>query len=69
MPTARNAKGIDIVAYKGENFTGIQVKALSKKNPVPMGSAINPKGDFWIIVVLEEPITTYILDTKTFRFL
>lgn len=70
MPTARNAKGIDIVAYKGENFIGIQVKALSKKNPVPMGSSINTKGDFWIIVVnaSNDTPTTYILDTKTFGF-
>ena len=32
MPTARNARGIDIVAYKGsKGFIGIQVKTLSKR--------------------------------------
>jgi|GEM_PF-352341 len=40
MPTARNARGIDIVAYNkdGSRVVTIQVKALSKRNPVPLGS-------------------------------
>ncbi len=53
MPTARNAKGIDIVAYKGagEGFIGIQVKTLSKRNPVPLPKSIEElPGDYWIIV-------------------
>ena len=53
MPTARNAKGIDIVAYKGagEDFIGIQVKTLSKQNPVPLPKSIEElPGDYWIIV-------------------
>ncbi len=55
MPTARNARGIDIIAYNsdGSKFIGVQVKSLSKKNPVPLGKSIeNDKimGDFWIIV-------------------
>ena len=31
MPTARNARGIDIIAYNknGTRFIGVQVKALS----------------------------------------
>ena len=53
MPTARNARGIDIVAY-GEHatqFLGIQVKALSKRDPVPLGTSLDKlMGDFWIIV-------------------
>lgn len=53
MPTARNARGIDIIAYDrtGSEFIGVQVKALSKRNPVPLGT--DPEkimGDFWIIV-------------------
>jgi len=53
MPTARNARGVDIVAYNGDclQFIGIQVKALSKRDPVPLGKTLaNIMGDFWIIV-------------------
>lgn len=39
MLTARNARGIDIVAYNkdGSRVVTIQVKALSKRNHVPFG--------------------------------
>ena len=54
MPTARNARGVDLLAYDttAHNFKGIQVKALSKlKPPVPLGKSIDTfMGDFWIIV-------------------
>lgn len=53
MPTARNARGVDIIAYNegGSRFLGIQVKALSKRYPVPLGTSIEKcLGDFWIIV-------------------
>jgi hypothetical protein len=52
MPTARNALGIDIIAYDctGTKFLGVQVKALSKRNPVPLGTDLEKIGDFWIIV-------------------
>jgi acetyltransferase-like isoleucine patch superfamily enzyme len=53
MPTARNARGIDIIAYKknGTDFIGIQVKTLSKRNPVPLGNSLDKvMGEFWIIV-------------------
>jgi len=53
MPTARNAKGVDIIAYNIEatRYIGVQVKALSKKNPVPLGNSLDKiMGDFWIIV-------------------
>lgn len=53
MPTTRNARGIDIIAYHLETseYVGIQVKALSKKNPVPLGGSLDRVlGDFWIIV-------------------
>lgn len=55
MPTARNAAGIDIVAYDGEGvaFRGIQVKTVRGRNAVPLGSTLNKvMGDFWIIVRL-----------------
>ncbi len=60
MPTARNARGIDIVAYSrdGKRYIGIQVKSLSKRAPVPLGTSLdNLMGDFWVIVnkVISEP--------------
>jgi len=60
MPTARNARGIDIIAYnkEGTEFIGIQVKTLSKRNPVPLGSNLEKiMGDYWVIVnnVSKEP--------------
>ena len=51
MPTSRNAKGIDIVAYKEGKFIGLQVKTLSTRNAIPIGSSRdNLMGDYWIIV-------------------
>jgi hypothetical protein len=53
MPTARNARGVDIIAYNGDasRFIGIQVKALSKRTPVPLGLSLDKcMGDFWVIV-------------------
>ncbi len=53
MPTTRNARGIDIIAYSPDAscFIGIQVKALSKASPVPLGKTLDGiKGDWWIIV-------------------
>jgi hypothetical protein len=66
MPTARNARGIDIVAYDrgGTDFLGIQVKTLSKADPVPLGTSIeNLMGDFWVVVnrLATDP-TSYILE-------
>ncbi|QCQ22217.1 hypothetical protein [Desulfoglaeba alkanexedens] len=65
MPTARNARGIDIVAYSrdGKRYLGIQVKSLSKQAPVPLGASIeNLMGDFWVIInkLSSEP-TAFIL--------
>lgn len=53
MPTARNARGIDVVAYsrKGNRYLGLQVKSLSKRNAVPLGDSLDRlMGDFWVIV-------------------
>ena len=66
MPTARNARGVDIIAYSRDasRFVGVQVKALSKRNPVPLGTSLDKvMGDFWIIVnkvVTAEP-SAYIM--------
>jgi hypothetical protein len=53
MPTSCNARGIDIIAYSinGSRFIGVQIKALSKRNPVPIGTSLDKiMGYFWIIV-------------------
>ncbi len=53
MPTARNARGVDIIAYSRDasRFVGVQVKTLSKRNPVPLGISLDKiMGDFWVIV-------------------
>lgn len=52
MPTARNARGIDIVVYDNENhFVGVQVKTLSKGNAVPLGKTLRAHcADIWVII-------------------
>ena len=61
MPTARNAKGIDIVIYSQDatRTHTIQVKALSQLTPVPLGGNLERLfGDFFVIcrnVALETP--------------
>jgi hypothetical protein len=53
MPTARNARGVDVIAYDlaAKHFIGIQVKALSKRDSVPLGTSIDHlMGNYWIIV-------------------
>jgi len=60
MPTARNTRGIDVIIYnkKGTKLFGVQVKTLSKRNPVPLGSSLEKiMGDYWVIVnnVIKEP--------------
>ena len=52
MPTARNAKGIDIVIFSQDAVTThtVQVKALSQRSPVPLGGNLEGIfGDFFII--------------------
>ena len=54
MSTARNARGVDIIAYANDASTvrALQVKALSRKSPVPLGKSLDKiMGDFWLIVV------------------
>jgi hypothetical protein len=61
MPTSRNARGIYIIAYSTgspQHVVMVQVKALSKRNSVPVGTRLDKiMGDFWVIVidVLQEP--------------
>src|SRR5260370_40788248 len=57
LPTSRNARGIDIVAYNDSDVCKLlQVKTVTGRNAVSLGlSADNIRGDFWIIVVLDPP--------------
>jgi len=60
LPTSRNTKGVDVVIYNSSNpkqFYTIQVKTLTKRNPVPFGSKPELFADFVIIVrnVFEKP--------------
>ena len=59
MPTARNARGIDIVAYPSDvnagRYVGIQVKTLSKPQDVGMSEeGLRHNGTIWFVVVLNE---------------
>ncbi len=56
MPTSRNTKGVDIIAYSpdGSEYIGIQVKTLSRRSAVPLSTKANLGDalvDFWCIVV------------------
>src|SRR5205085_2932192 len=66
MPTARNAKGIDVLIYSqdAERKPTVQVKALSKRNPVPLGTKLdNLFGDFFVVCnhLESDPPTCYVL--------
>lgn len=55
MPTARNAKGVDVIGYDnaGNAFT-VQVKTLTKRNAIPLsGNGSHLMADYFIVVVLE----------------
>jgi hypothetical protein len=74
MPTARNARGVDIIAYSSDasGFKRIQVKALSKRNPVPLGGDLDKcMGDQWVIInrVASEMPSAFILEPSEVRAL
>lgn len=52
MPTTRNARGIDLIIYNQDNSSklSLQVKALSKRAPVPLGlTLVNLFADFVVV--------------------
>jgi hypothetical protein len=69
IPTSRNARGIDVVAY---NAVGdcklLQVKTVTGRNAVPLGTSLEKiQGDFWVVVVLGQsdgPICFVMLPTE-----
>jgi hypothetical protein len=53
MPTARNARGVDIVVYSQNaavTYT-IQVKSLSRRSPVPLGASLDHLFASFVVVV------------------
>jgi hypothetical protein len=69
MPTARNARGVDIVAYNQDasRFIGVQVKALSTRAAVPLGASLGKvMGDFWVIVsgISRDPVAFVLLPAE-----
>lgn len=69
MPTSRNARGVDVMCFSldGKRKLLLQVKSLSKRNPVMLGSDLGKlMGDYWIIVInaTGEKPNCYILTPK-----
>lgn len=52
MPTARNARGVDVLIYSqdGARTCSIQVKALSRRNPVPLGKSVDSFFGDWVVI-------------------
>jgi hypothetical protein len=72
MPTARNAKGVDLIAHSQDarQMAAIQVKALFKRSPVPLGKSLdNLMGDFWVAVydIFTEQPSTFVLKPDEVR--
>ena len=68
LPTSRNARGVDVIAYNhsATRTLTIQVKALSKKNPVPFGSSLDNLIAEYIVIcrkVLDEKPEIFIAKT------
>ena len=52
MPTARNARGIDVVIY-GQDATRtaiLQIKALTRRTPVPLGNSLDKLFGDWFVI-------------------
>jgi hypothetical protein len=69
LPTSRNAKGVDLVIYSqdAQKMHTIQIKTLSRKNPVPFGQSPNLMANFLIVCVLNETPEIYILTKEEFQ--
>lgn len=73
MPTSRNARGVDIIAYNHDatKLVSIQVKTLSKRAAVPLGASLSKvMGHYWIIVNKVATIpTAFVLEPGDVRAL
>lgn len=74
MPTIRNARGSDLIVTNADEtvFFGVQSKALSKRNPVPLGLNIcDLRSEWWVITVhanSDNPIC-YVLKNEEVKLL
>jgi hypothetical protein len=74
MPTIRNARGSDLIVTNADEtiFFGVQSKALSKRNPVPLGLNISDlRSEWWVITVhanSDNPIC-YVLKNEEVKLL
>lgn len=52
LPTSRNARGIDALIYssKGKRTESLQVKCLSKRAPVPLGTKQDSLFSNWFVI-------------------
>lgn len=71
LPTTRNAKGVDLVIYSQDAARShtIQVKALSRKTPVPFGSNPHLIADFVVVVrdVLSDKPDVFVVSAEEVR--
>jgi len=64
IPTSRNARGIDVVAYNDLDICRLfQIKTVTGHHAVPLGTSVDDiRGDFWIILALAaEGPTSFIM--------
>ncbi len=72
MPTTRNAKGIDILIYSQDasRTHTIQVKALSRRNPVPLSNKLDHLFAEYVIIcrhVIQEVPECFVLTADEVR--
>ena len=72
MPTARNARGVDLLIYSQDSTQkySVQVKALSRRSPVPLGKHLDHLfADFFVICrnVIEATPECFILTPSEVR--
>lgn len=72
MPTVRNARGADLYAASEDEAAvlPIQSKALSKRDPVPLGSSLEAlRSPWWIITIRANTATPlcYVLKLEEVR--
>lgn len=74
LPTNRNMRGADLIVHHADEdrYTSVQVKALSKRDPVPLGTNLeNIRSDFWVIVtraVDEFPVAFVMVPSEVREF-
>lgn len=71
MPTARNAKGADILAYTEDQgqFLTFQVKAMTRRTNISLGRSLDAVScDWWLVITnaYEEPVT-YVMTPQEIR--